>query len=67
VLVSKQEPNVRCYGDADIVGIVNSCQTILDRMTISDQMHSFGSDPDVDVQLPYTLRSRKNLKLPGGI
>ena len=48
---------MRCYGSADVWGLVGSCHTILDRMTVDDTLRSFGTGPDVDVQLPIQLRS----------
>ncbi len=59
-----QEPatNVRCYGNAAVRGIVNSCQSIMDRMIISETRRVFGraGGLGVEVILPYTWHSGEN-------
>ena len=59
-----QEPatNVRCYGNAAVRAIVNSCQSIMDRMIISETRRVFGraGSLGVEVVLPYTWHSGKN-------
>ena len=60
-----QEPstNVRCYGSADVRVIVNSCQSIMDRMYFSSTKMTFGKPGDVgvEVELPYTWHSSERL------
>ena len=60
-----QEPstNVRCYGSADVRAIVNSCQSIMDRMYFSNNKMTFGKQGDVGVEvaLPYTWNSSEQL------
>ena len=58
IFVAKQTPNVRCYGSAAVVAIVNSCQSIMDRMDVSSEVKTFGKGGlGVDVELPYTWNS----------
>ena len=60
VIVAKQTPNVRCYGSAAVMGIVNSCQSIMDKMDVSEEVRTFGTGGiGVDVKLPYTWSSRE--------
>ena len=58
VFVAKQTPNVRCYGTAAVTAIVNSCQSIMNRMDVSREIRNFGrAGSGLDVELPYTWRS----------
>lgn len=58
VIVAKQTPNVRCYGSAAVMGIVNSCQSIMDKMDVSKEVRTFGTGGvGVNVKLPYTWYS----------
>ena len=57
VFVAKQEPNVRCYGDAMVEAIVNSCYLIFETMSIDEDVRSFGIGGSVP--LPWTQRARK--------
>lgn len=58
IFVAKQTPNVRCYGSAAVVAIVNSCQSIMDRMDVNEEVRTFGTGGiGVDVDLPYTWHS----------
>ena len=58
IFVAKQEPNVRCYGSAAVRAIVNSCQSIMDRMDVSKEVRTFGTGGiGVDVELPFTWHS----------
>ena len=58
-MVQNLEPtaNVRCYGSAAIMAIVNSCQSIMDRMDVSDTVRTFGRGEGVDVKLPHIWHS----------
>ncbi|KAF6232075.1 hypothetical protein HO173_009669 [Letharia columbiana] len=61
VIVAKQTPNVRCYGSAAVMGIVNSCQSIMDKMDVSKEVRTFGTGGvGVNVKLPYTWYSVDN-------
>ena len=58
IFVAKQKPNVRCYGSAAVRAIVNSCQSIMDRMDVSNEVRTFGTGGiGVDVELPFTWHS----------
>ena len=57
VFVAKQEPHVRCYGDARVEGIVNSCYVIFETMPMDENARSFGVGGSVP--LPWTQRARK--------
>ncbi len=57
VLVAKQEPNVRCYGDAQVEFILNSCYLIFETMPIDNDARSFGVGGSVP--LPWTQKARK--------
>lgn len=56
VFVAKQEPNVRCYGDALVQAIVNSCYLIFETMPIDENVRSFGVGGSVP--LPWTQRAQ---------
>lgn len=60
VFVAKQEPNVRCYGNARVMAIVNSCYTIFDTMPIDENVLSFGNGGQV--QLPWTQQAGKTFR-----
>ena len=64
LFVAKQTPNVRCYGSAAVRAIVNSCQSIMDRMDVSKEARTFGiGGTGVNVELPYTWRSGEEAAL----
>ena len=66
IYVSKQTPNVRCYGTAAVPGIVNSCQSIMDGMDVSKNVRTFGTGGvGVDVELPYTWHSGQQVAPKG--
>lgn len=58
IFVAKQTPNVRCYGTAAVKGLVKSCQSIMDRMDVSNELRTFGTGGlGASVELPYTWHS----------
>lgn len=58
IFVAKRTPNVRCYGTAAVPAIVKSCQGIMNRMDVSNEVRTFGiGGAGVDVELPYTWHS----------
>lgn len=58
IYVAKQTPSVRCYGSAAVTAIVNSCQSIMDRMDVTNELRTFGTaGTGVVVELPYTWHS----------
>lgn len=59
MLVSIGGSPARCYGNAGVMGIVNSCRTIMDKMDVSDQKQLFERGHGADVELPYVLNSGK--------
>lgn len=64
LFVAKQTPNVRCYGSAAVAAIVNSCQSIMDRMDVSKEARTFGiGGTGVNVELPYTWHSGEQAAL----
>lgn len=66
IFVSKQTPNVRCYGTAAVPAIVDSCQSIMDGMDVSKTMRTFRTGGvGVDVELPYTWHSGQQVAPKG--
>ena len=53
--------NVRCYGSAAAAAILESCQSILDKMDVSNLRTVFGRSGTAGphVELPYTWQSGK--------
>ncbi len=59
VVVSAYEPNVQCYGTADVPGFLASCQSIVDKMDTSTILLILRADAvsDASIILPYSLKS----------
>lgn len=59
MLVYKEQPSLRCYGKAEVAGLMKACQSILNEMDVSSTVQSFGDSPGVNVKLPYIMTSGK--------
>ena len=59
IIVSAYEPNVQCYGTADLPGFLASCQSIVDRMNTSITLLTLKANAanDASITLPYSLKS----------